>query len=66
MTVHLEFAKRHLKTHTTSNNILWSSEPKIEHFGLNAKLHVWRKPGTIPTVMFFSSRDWCWSGSRER
>ena len=23
---------------------------KIELFGLNAKHHVWRKPGTIPTV----------------
>ena len=23
---------------------------KIEHFGLNAKCHVWRKPGTLPTV----------------
>ena len=30
--------------------ILWSDETKIELFGLNAKLHVWRKPGTIPTV----------------
>ena len=32
------------------NNILWSDEPAIELFGLNAKHHVWRKPGTIPTV----------------
>ena len=32
------------------NNILWSDETKIELFGLNAKRHVWRKPGTIPTV----------------
>ena len=32
------------------NNILWSDETKIELFGLNAKSHVWRKPGTIPTV----------------
>ena len=30
--------------------ILWSDETKIELFGLNAKCHVWRKPGTIPTV----------------
>ena len=29
---------------------LWSDETLIEVFGLNAKLHVWRKPGTIPTV----------------
>uniref|UniRef100_A0AAZ3SG12 Transposase n=1 Tax=Oncorhynchus tshawytscha TaxID=74940 RepID=A0AAZ3SG12_ONCTS len=32
------------------NKILWSDETKIELFGLNAKDHVWRKPGTIPTV----------------
>ena len=28
------------------NKILWSDETKIERFGP----HVWRKPGTIPTV----------------
>ena len=33
-----------------TNNILSSDETKIELFGLNAKCHVWRKPGTIPTV----------------
>jgi hypothetical protein len=56
MTAHLEFAKRHLKREMR-NNILWSAETKIELFGLNAKRHVWRKPGiahhlanTIPTV----------------
>ena len=32
------------------NKILWSDETKLELFGLNAKHHVWRKPGTIPTV----------------
>ena len=32
------------------NKIMWSDETKIELFGLNAKLHIWRKPGTIPTV----------------
>ena len=32
------------------NKILWSDETKLELFGLNAKRHVWRKPGTIPTV----------------
>jgi hypothetical protein len=31
------------------NKILWSDETKIELFGLNAKRHVWRKPGTILT-----------------
>ena len=45
------------------NKILWSDETNIELFGLNVKSHVWRKPGTIPTVkhavgMFFSGRDW--------
>ena len=51
MTARLEFAKRHLKdSQTTRNNILWSDETKIELFGLNANCHVWRKPGTIPTV----------------
>jgi hypothetical protein len=33
-----------------SNKILWSDETKIELFGLNAKRHIWRKPGTISTV----------------
>ena len=32
------------------NKILWSDETKIEHFVLNAKRHVWRKPGTSPTA----------------
>ena len=31
------------------NKILWSDET-IELFGLNAKRHIWRKPGIIPTV----------------
>uniref|UniRef100_A0AAZ3STM3 Transposase Tc1-like domain-containing protein n=1 Tax=Oncorhynchus tshawytscha TaxID=74940 RepID=A0AAZ3STM3_ONCTS len=52
MTALLEFAKRHLKdSQTMRNKILWSDETKIELFGLNAKHHVWRKPGPIPTVM---------------
>ena len=51
MTARLEFAKRHLKTLTMRNKIIWSDETKIELFGLNAKRHIWRKPGTIP-------RDW--------
>ena len=51
MTVRLEFAKGHLKdTQTMRNKILWSDEIKIELLGLNAKHHVWRKAGTIPTV----------------
>jgi hypothetical protein len=32
------------------NKILWSDETKIELFGLNAKRHICKKPGTIPTV----------------
>ena len=33
------------------NKIIWSDETKIELFAcLNAKRHIWRKPGTIPTV----------------
>uniref|UniRef100_A0AAZ3P8E5 Transposase n=1 Tax=Oncorhynchus tshawytscha TaxID=74940 RepID=A0AAZ3P8E5_ONCTS len=35
---------------TMRNKILCSDETMIELFGLNAKRHVWRKPGTIPTV----------------
>ena len=47
----MEFAKRHLKDSQISiNKILWSDETKIELFGRNTKCHVWRKPGTIPTV----------------
>ena len=47
----LEFAKRHLKdSQTMRDKILWSDETKIEHFSLNVKCYVWRKPGTIPTV----------------
>ena len=35
---------------TMRSKIIWSNETKIEPFGLNAKCHDWRKPGTIPTV----------------
>ena len=41
MTACLEFAKRHLKDSL--------DETKFE-LGLNAKRHIWRKPGTNPTV----------------
>ena len=51
MTFRFEFAIRQLKdSQTMINKIPWSDETKIEHFGLNAKRHAWRKPGTIPTV----------------
>ena len=42
------------------NKILWSDETKIELFGLNAKRHVWRKPGTIPTVKLGGGRIMQW------
>jgi hypothetical protein len=46
-----KFAKRHLNdSQTMRNKILWSDETKIELFGWNAKRHVGRKPGTIPTM----------------
>uniref|UniRef100_A0AAZ3RK11 Uncharacterized protein n=1 Tax=Oncorhynchus tshawytscha TaxID=74940 RepID=A0AAZ3RK11_ONCTS len=51
MTARLEFDKRNLKdSQTMRNNILRSDETKTELFGLNAKNHAWRKPGTIPMV----------------
>jgi hypothetical protein len=51
ITARLEVAKRHLKdSQTMRNKILLSDEIKIKLFGLNARRHVWRKPGTIPTV----------------
>ncbi|KAG2462739.1 TC1A transposase, partial [Polypterus senegalus] len=58
MAARLVFAKRHLKdSQTMRNKILWSDETKIELFVVNARRHVWRKPGTahhqantIPTV----------------
>ncbi|KAG2469549.1 TC1A transposase, partial [Polypterus senegalus] len=58
MAAHLEFAKRHLKdSQTMRNKILWSDETKIKLFGVNARRHIRRKPGTahhqantIPTV----------------
>ena len=40
------------------NKILWSDETKIELFGLNAKLHVWRKPGNIPQEKHQGQTDW--------
>ena len=42
------------------NKILCSDETKIELFGLNAKLHVWRKPGTIPTVKHGGGSNMLW------
>ena len=54
------------------NKILWFDETNIELFGLNAKHHVWSKPGTVSTVnydhavgMFFSGSDWETSQDRD-
>ena len=44
------FQKVPKDSQTMRNKILWSDETKIEHFGLKAKIHVWRKPVTIPMV----------------
>ena len=61
MTAHLEFAKRHLKdSKTMRNKIIWSDETKIQLFGLNAKRHIWRKPGTIPMVKHGDGRIMLW------
>jgi hypothetical protein len=61
MTARLEFAERHLKdSQAMRNKILWSDEIKTEFFGLNAKRHVWRKPGTIPTVKHGGGRIMLW------
>ena len=38
----------------------WSDETKIELFGLNAKRHIWRKPGTIPMVKHVSGSIMLW------
>uniref|UniRef100_A0AAZ3QG54 Transposase Tc1-like domain-containing protein n=1 Tax=Oncorhynchus tshawytscha TaxID=74940 RepID=A0AAZ3QG54_ONCTS len=58
MTARLEFAKRHLKS--MRNKIIWSDETKIELLGLNGKRHVWRKPGTTPTVKHVGGSIMTW------
>ncbi|KAG2455931.1 TCB1 transposase, partial [Polypterus senegalus] len=68
MAARLEFAKRHLKdSQTIRNKILWSDETKIELFGVNARRHVWKKPGTthhqpntIPTVKHIGGSIMLW------
>jgi hypothetical protein len=42
------------------NKTIWSDETKIELVGLNANRHVWRKPGTIPTVKQASRLEETW------
>jgi hypothetical protein len=52
MTASLEFASKHLKDSQTMRN-------KII-FVLNAKCHVWRKAGTIPTVKYGGGSIMLW------
>ena len=47
------------------NKILWSDETKIELFGLNTKRHVWRKPGTIPTLKHGGGSIMLWGSVSE-
>jgi hypothetical protein len=66
MTACLEFAKRHIKdSQTLRNKCLWSDETKIELFGLNARCHVWGKPGTIPTVKHGGGSIMLWGSFSE-
>ena len=44
------------------NKILWYDETKIELFGLNAKRHIWRIPGTILTVKHGGGSIMLWGG----
>ena len=60
MTASLEFAKKHLKDSDHENKIICSDETKIELFCLNAKCHVWKKPGTIPKVKHGGSSIMLW------
>jgi hypothetical protein len=52
----LLLSKRHMTAHMAF--------PKqyLEIFGLNAKHHVWRKPGTIPTVKHGGGNIMLWGG----
>jgi hypothetical protein len=50
MTACLEIDKRHDKTLRPGTRFSGYDETQIELFGLNAKLHIWKKPVTIPTV----------------
>jgi hypothetical protein len=51
-----------LKDSDHDNNILWSDETKIELFGLNDKLHIWRKTGTIHMVKHGGGSIMMWGG----
>ncbi|MEW3804189.1 hypothetical protein, partial [Pseudomonas aeruginosa] len=57
----LKFANDHLDDPEEEwEKVMWSDETKIELFGLNAKGHVWRKPGTIPTVKHVGDSIMLW------
>ena len=43
-----------------TNQILWSDETNIKLLGLNAKCHVWRKPGIIPTMKYGGGSIMLW------
>ena len=58
MVARLEFAKRHLKESQTMRNTIISSD--VTKIGLNAKRHVWRKPGTILMVKHGGGRIMLW------
>ncbi|KAG2463217.1 TCB1 transposase, partial [Polypterus senegalus] len=68
MAARLEFAKRQLKdSQSMRNKILWSDKTKIQLFGVNARRHVWWKPGTahnqantIPTVKYGGGSIMLW------
>ncbi|KAG2467943.1 TCB1 transposase, partial [Polypterus senegalus] len=70
----LEFAKRHLMdSQTMRNKILWSDETNIGLFGVNARRHIWRKPGTahhqantIPTVKHGGGSIMLWGAGTGR
>ena len=62
MTAHLGSAKRHLKdSQTIRNKILWSDKTKIVLFSLNAKCHIWRKPGPANTIQAPPTPSLWWS-----
>ena len=53
---------QHYTNQAMRNKILWSYETKIELFDLNAKRHIWRKPGTIPTGKHVGGSLRLWGG----
>ena len=60
MTASLEFAKWHLKDsdHEKQDSLVW--------WNLNAKRHICRKPGTIPTVKHGGGSIMLWDGFQQQ